>query len=190
VLDTEVYSNTGGQTSKATPLGAVAKFSSGGKPIVKKDLGMIAMAYEQVYVASVAFGAKDVHTLKTFFEAESYPGPSLIIAYSPCIAHGVDLANNLGHQQMAVDSGHTILYRYDPRRVAAGKNPLQLDSRAPKIPLKNFYQSETRFSMLWRSHPDAAERFLAGAQAAVEERFRHLQQLAALPGIAETAQEQ
>jgi len=184
VLDTEVYSNTGGQTSKATPLGAVAKFSAGGKPVGKKDLGRIAMAYRHVYVASVSSGAKDVHTLKTFLEAESYPGPSLIIAYSPCIAHGVDLSHNLEHQQMAVDSGHTILYRFDPRRMAQGLNPLQLDSKAPRIPLKDFYRTETRFSMLWRSHPEAAEHFLAAAQAAIDERYRRLEQLAALPCVA------
>ena len=115
VLDTEVYSNTGGQTSKATPLGAVAKFSAGGKPTFKKDLAMMAMAYENVYVASVAFGAKDVQTVRAFLEAESYPGPSVLICYSPCIAHGVDLSNNLRQQDLAVNSGHWALFRYDPR---------------------------------------------------------------------------
>ena len=181
VLDTEVYSNTGGQTSKATPRGAVAKFSAAGKPAPKKDIGMIAMAYGNVYVASIASGAKDMQTLKTFREAESWHGPSLIIAYSPCIAHGVDLSNNLTQQQLAVDSGHWPLYRYDPRRRAEGKNPLQLDSKKPKIPLKDYYRTEARFSMLWRSHPDVAERLLEEEQQAVLDRYHHLEQLASLP---------
>jgi len=180
VLDTEVYSNTGGQTSKATPKGAVAKFSAGGKTVPKKDLGMIAMAYENVYVANVAFGAKDVHTLKTFMEAESFPGPSLIIAYSPCIAHGVDLKNNLQQQTMAVRSGHWPLYRYDPRRVDKNLNPLQLDSKQPDIALKDYYLSETRFSMLWRTHPAAAEEFVNAEQEAVLKRYHHLKQLSEL----------
>ncbi len=180
VLDTEVYSNTGGQTSKATPRGAVAKFSAAGKANPKKDLGMIAMAYENVYVASVSSGAKDVHTLKAFMEAESYPGPSIIIAYSPCIAHGVDLSNNLRQQKLAVNSGHWPLYRYDPRRREKGQNPLQLDCKKPSIPLKSYYESEARFAMLWRSHPQEAEQLLAQEQEAVMQRFDHLQQLAAL----------
>jgi pyruvate-ferredoxin/flavodoxin oxidoreductase len=180
VLDTEVYSNTGGQTSKATPRGAVAKFSASGKPAPKKDLGMIAMAYEQVYVAYVASGAKDVHTLKTFMEAESFAGPSLIIAYSPCIAHGVDLGNNLRQQNLAVDSGHWPRYRFDPRRIDKGLNPLQLDSKKPSVPLQEYYQSEGRFAMLWRSHPERAEAFLAQEQEAVMLRYHHLQQLSSL----------
>ena len=181
VLDTEVYSNTGGQTSKATPKGAVAKFSAGGKPTPKKDLGMIAMAYETVYVASVAFGAKDVHTMRAFREAESYPGPSLIIAFSPCIAHGIDLANNLDQQKLAVNSGHWPLYRYDPRLFDKGKNPLQLDSKPPSIALRDYYKTETRFSILWRTHPEKAEALLAEEQEAVLERYHHLEQLASLP---------
>ncbi len=180
VLDTEVYSNTGGQTSKATPLGAVAKFSAGGKPTFKKDLGMMAMAYENVYVASVAFGAKDVQTVRAFLEAESYPGPSVIICYSPCIAHGVDLSNNLRQQDLAVNSGHWALYRYDPRRAAAGENPLHIDSKAPSIPYRDFIGTETRFSVLNRTHPDAAERFLRQAQRHVETRFQLYEQLASL----------
>ncbi|HIE54446.1 MAG TPA: pyruvate:ferredoxin (flavodoxin) oxidoreductase, partial [Chromatiaceae bacterium] len=181
VLDTEVYSNTGGQTSKATPRGAVAKFSVAGKPSPKKDLGMIAMAYENVYVASVAWGAKDVHTLRAFMEAESWHGPSLIIAYSPCISHGVDLSYNLRQQNLAVNSGHWLLYRYDPRRREQGLNPLQLDSKQPKVPLKEYYQSEARFAMLWRSHPEEAEALLEAEQQAVLGRYHHLQQLASLP---------
>jgi len=181
VLDTEVYSNTGGQTSKATPRGAVAKFSAAGKPAPKKDLGMIAMAYENVYVATVAFGAKDVHTLRAFLEAESWHGPSLIIAYSPCIAHGVDMSLNLRQQNLAVNSGHWPLYRYDPRRREQGLNPLQLDSKKPSVPLKEYYLSETRFAMLWRSHPKEAERLVEAEQEAVLARYHHLEQLASLP---------
>jgi len=178
VLDTEVYSNTGGQMSKATPTGAVAKFAAGGKPVAKKDLSMIAMAYENVYVAHVAFGAKDMQTLKAFMEAESFPGPSLIIAYSPCIAHGVDLKYNLRQQELAVDSGHWNLFRYDPRRLAEGRNPLQLDCKPPSIPYRDFATTEVRFSMLQRSHPEAAREFMVKAQREALERHRHYQQLA------------
>ena len=180
VLDTEVYSNTGGQTSKATPLGAVAKFSAGGKPTFKKDLAMMAMAYENAYVAQVAFGAKDVQTIRAFLEAESYPGPSLIIAYSPCIAHGVDLSHNLRQQDLAVDSGHWPLFRYDPRKTAAGENPLHLDSKPPSLPYRDFIGTETRFSVLAKTHPEDAERFLRLAQKHVETRFRLYEQLAHL----------
>ncbi len=180
VLDTEVYSNTGGQTSKATPLGAVAKFSAGGKATFKKDLAMMAMAYESVYVAQVAFGAKDLQTIRAFLEAESYPGPSLIIAYSPCIAHGVDLSNNLRQQDLAVNSGHWPLFRYDPRKTAAGENPLSLDSKPPSIPYRDFIATETRFSVLNHTHPEDAERFLRLAQRHVETRFSLYQQLAHL----------
>jgi len=180
VLDTEVYSNTGGQTSKATPLGAVAKFSAGGKPTFKKDLAMMAMAYENVYVAQVAFGAKDVQTIRAFLEAESYDGPSLIICYSPCIAHGVDLSNNLRQQDMAVNSGHWALFRYDPRKTAQGENPLHIDSKAPSIPYRDYVATETRFSVLNRTHPEDAERFLRLAQKHVETRFSLYEQLAHL----------
>jgi len=180
VLDTEVYSNTGGQTSKATPRGAVAKFSAGGKPTAKKDLGMLAMDYGNVYVAHVAYGAKDIQTLRAFLEAEAHPGPSIIIAYSPCIAHGVDLKHNHRQQNLAVDSGHWPLFRFDPGRIDKGEQPLKLDSKAPSIPYKDFVQSETRFAMLWRSHPEDAERFLAESQQEVSDRFHHYQQLATL----------
>jgi pyruvate-ferredoxin/flavodoxin oxidoreductase len=180
VLDTEVYSNTGGQTSKATPMGAVAKFSAGGKPTFKKDLAMMAMAYENVYVAQVAFGAKDVQTIRAFLEAESYPGPSVIIAYSPCIAHGVDLSNNLRQQDLAVNSGHWALFRYDPRRTAKGENPLHIDCKPPSIPYRDFISTETRFSVLNRTHPEAAERFLRLAQKHVQTRFSLYEQLAHL----------
>ncbi|MEA1888613.1 MAG: pyruvate:ferredoxin (flavodoxin) oxidoreductase [Pseudomonadota bacterium] len=181
VLDTEVYSNTGGQTSKATPRGAVAKFSAGGKSTRKKDLARMAMDYEQVYVAQVAFGAKDTQTLRAFLEAESYEGPSLIIAYSPCIAHGVDLSNNLRQQGLAMRSGHWPLFRHDPRRAKAGKNPLHLDSPEPSIPYRDYASTETRFSVLWRTHPDAAEQLMREAQADVDARYRHYQELAMQP---------
>ena len=181
VLDTEVYSNTGGQMSKATPLGAVAKFAAGGKPLQKKDLSMIAMAYETVYVAHVAFGGKDMQTLKAFMEAESYPGPSLIIAYSPCIAHGVDLKYNLRQQDLAVKAGHWTLFRFDPRRIAEGKNPLQLDSKEPSIPFADFANTEIRFSMLARSKPERAREFLQKAEEQARERYFHYQQLASIP---------
>ncbi|MGQ9860756.1 MAG: pyruvate:ferredoxin (flavodoxin) oxidoreductase [Thiobacillaceae bacterium] len=181
VLDTEVYSNTGGQTSKATPLGAVAKFSAGGKSTAKKDLGRLVMDYGHVYVASVAYGAKDVHTLRVFQEAESYPGPALIIAYSPCIAHGVELEHNLRQQDLAVKTGHWPLFRYDPRTQPGG-NPFRLDSPPPSRPLKELMDSETRFAMLWRSHPEAAAALLEAAQAQVERRYAGYQALAAVAG--------
>src|SRR5687767_11003922 len=144
VLDTEVYSNTGGQASKATPLGAVAKFASGGKPSAKKDLGMTAIRYGDVYIAQVAMGANDTHTIKVFLEAEAHPGPSLIIAYSQCIAHGIDMAKGMHQQKLAVDSGHWPLYRYNPRLVEENKNPFQLDSSDPKISLQDYIRSEER----------------------------------------------
>ncbi|MHB1214498.1 MAG: pyruvate:ferredoxin (flavodoxin) oxidoreductase [Thiobacillus sp.] len=178
VLDTEVYSNTGGQTSKATPIGAVAKFSAGGKSTAKKDLARLASDYGHVYVATVAYGAKDVQTLRVFHEAEAYPGPSLIVAYSPCIAHGYDLLYNQRQQDLAVKSGHWPLFRFDPRLADAGGNPFKLDSAAPSQPIQAFMESETRFAMLARSHPDAAKRFLAQAQQDAERRFRTYQELA------------
>jgi pyruvate-ferredoxin/flavodoxin oxidoreductase len=180
VLDTEVYSNTGGQMSKSTPKGAIAKFAAGGKPSRKKDLGMIAMAYGDVYVAQVAYSAKDVRTLKAFQEAESYDGVSIIIAYSPCIAQGIDLTTNHQQQDLAVKSGHFPLYRYDPRLACNGKNPLQLDSKEPSIELRDFMKTETRFSHLARINPEAAERLATEAQADVKTRFMHYKQLAAL----------
>ena len=179
VLDTEVYSNTGGQTSKATPIGAVAKFSAGGKATAKKDLAKLASAYGHVYVATVAYGAKDVQTLRVFHEAEAYPGPSLIVAYSPCIAHGYDMLYNQRQQELAVKSGHWPLIRFDPRLAEAGGNPFKLDSAAPSQPIKTFMESETRFAMLQRSHPEAAQRFLEQAQADAERRFKAYQHMAA-----------
>jgi pyruvate-ferredoxin/flavodoxin oxidoreductase len=178
VLDTEVYSNTGGQASKATGLGAVAKFAAGGKPTPKKDLGAMAMSYGSVYVAQVAMGASDAHTIRAFLEAESYDGTSLIIAYSHCIAHGIDMSKGLHQQKLAVDSGYWPLYRYDPRLKAEGKNPLQLDSRPPKIRLEDYIYNENRYRMLTQSDPDAAARLLSEAQKVVEERWRMYEQRA------------
>lgn len=180
VLDTEVYSNTGGQTSKATPRGAVAKFSAGGKPSPKKDLALLAMDYENVYVAHVAYGAKDIQTISAFNEAEAYPGPSLIIAYSPCIAHGIDLKFNHKQQQLAVDSGHWPLFRYNPLNARQGINPLHLDSKAPSIPYREFIETEIRFNMLWRTHPDIAEKLLEQSQQDVIHRYHFYEQLASL----------
>jgi pyruvate-ferredoxin/flavodoxin oxidoreductase len=182
VLDTEVYSNTGGQTSKATPRGAVAKFSAAGKPTGKKDLARIAMDYENVYVAHVAYGAKDTQTLNAFLEAESYPGTSLIIAYSPCIAHGVDMSNNHRQQNLAVDSGHWPLFRFDPRR---DHSPLKLDSKPPSVPYRQFVESETRFGMLWYAEPGRAEALLKEAEAEVRERYHRYEQLAGLDWAAD-----
>lgn len=181
VLDTEVYSNTGGQTSKATPLGAVAKFSAGGKATAKKDLARLAADYGHVYVATVAYGAKDVHTLKVFHEAEAHPGPSLIIAYSPCIAHGVDMLYNQRQQELAVKTGHWPLVRHDPRQVALGAPPFRLDSAPPSLPIRQFMDSETRFAMLARSHPEAAARLATAAQEEADRRFRDYQARAAAP---------
>ncbi len=177
VLDTEVYSNTGGQTSKATPRAAVAKFSAGGKTTAKKDLGMIAMAYGDVFVAQVALGANMTQVVKAFKEAEAHPGPSLIIAYSPCIAHGIDMSKMAGHQKMAVDSGYWPLYRYDPEREATGERGLRLDSRKPKIPFREFAETEGRFAMLARSDPATAERLFDEAQADIDNRWHLYEQM-------------
>ena len=172
VLDTEVYSNTGGQTSKSTPIGAVAKFSAGGKATGKKDLAKLASDYGHVYVATLAYGAKDTQTLRVFHEAESFDGPALMVAYSPCIAHGVDLLHNLRQQDAAVKSGHWPLFRFDPRVFEAGGNPFKLDSAAPSRPIREFMESESRFAMLGRSHPEAAERFQAQAQKDADRRYQ------------------
>jgi len=171
VLDTEVYSNTGGQASKATPRAAVAKFAASGKAAPKKDLGLMAMTYGTVYVASVAMGARDEHTVRAFLEAESYPGPSLIIAYSHCIAHGITMARGMAHQQAAVDSGRWLLYRYDPRRAERGENPLQLDSRAPSRPLAETMAEENRFRMLRFSQPQLARQLERQAQHELDRRW-------------------
>ncbi|MEM9267213.1 MAG: pyruvate:ferredoxin (flavodoxin) oxidoreductase [Cyanobacteria bacterium P01_F01_bin.13] len=180
VLDTEVYSNTGGQQSKATPKGAVAKFAAGGKAAAKKDLGLMAMTYGNAYVTSVAMGARDEHTLKAFLEAESYDGPSLIIAYAHCIAHGIDMSTAMNHQKAVVDSGRWLLYRYDPRRRSAGKNPLIVDSRAPKLPIEQSMYAENRFKMLIHSQPQVAKDLLQQAQQDIQTRWRLYQYLATL----------
>lgn len=180
VLDTEVYSNTGGQASKATPLAAAAKFAMSGKSIPRKDLGMMAMSYGYVYVAHIAMGASDAQTVKAFLEAESYDGPSLIIAYSHCIAHGIDMAKGLEHQKVAVETGFWPLYRFDPRRRAAGKNPLQLDSRAPKRPFTDFAMKEARFRMVAQTNPEHAEELLEKAQEAATNRWQKYSLMASL----------
>lgn len=182
VMDTEVYSNTGGQTSKATPIGAIAKFSASGKSIKKKDLGMIAMAYESVYVAVVAFGSKDEQTLKAIQEAEAFDGPSIIIAYSHCIAHGIDMSNPLKNQKAAVDSGQWILYRYNPDKIALGENPLTLDSKPRKMKVGEYMDMENRFKMLMKSKPALAKQYMDQAQQDAEARFKHYQYLAAREG--------
>jgi pyruvate-ferredoxin/flavodoxin oxidoreductase len=178
VLDTEVYSNTGGQASKATPRAAIAKFAAGGKRTRKKDLGMIASAYGDVYVAQIAMGADNPQTVKAIAEADAYPGPSLVIAYSHCIAHGIEMKKGMEQQKLAVDTGYWPLYRYDPRHASAGEHPFRLDSRPPKLPLSEFMSREARFAMLARARPaDAAE--LAGlAQHDVDERWLVYEQLA------------
>ncbi len=181
VLDTEVYSNTGGQMSKATPRGAVAKFAAGGKSTPKKDLALMAMTYGSVYVARVAMGGNDAHTLKAFREAEAYPGPSLIIAYSHCIAHGYDLRHGMDQQKAAVLSGHWPLFRYNPELARDGKNPMQLDSKPPSVDFKKYAYNETRYTMLAHSDPDGARRLLAEAQEDVRTRWRVYEQWAAAP---------
>jgi pyruvate-ferredoxin/flavodoxin oxidoreductase len=178
VLDTELYSNTGGQASKSTPRGAVAKFAAGGKQQPKKDLGLLATSYGHVYVARIAMGANDAHTVRTFMEAESYDGPSLIIAYSHCIAHGYDLRFGMEQQKKAVASGHWPLYRYDPRLIAEGKVPFQLDSKAPSIPLEEYIYNETRYRMLTQSNPAEAKRLLELAQQDVRTRWHSYEDLA------------
>ncbi len=178
VLDTEVYSNTGGQSSKATALGAVAKFAAGGKRTPKKDLGRIAMQYGYVYVAQVAMGANDAHTVRALLEAESYDGPSLVIAYSHCIAHGIDMAKGLEQQKNATLSAYWPLYRFDPRLEDQGKNPFQLDSRPAKIPFSEFALAENRYRMLRQTNPDEADQLLADAQQAVNERWAIYERLA------------
>ena len=184
VLDTEVYSNTGGQASKSTPRGAVAKFAAAGKPVGKKDLGMIAANYGNVYVAHVALGADNMQTIRAFMEAEAYDGPALIIAYSTCIEHGIDMATSMTHQLEAVRSGYWPLYRYDPRHAASGDRPLQLDSKKPTIPVREFAAKEARFAMLQRSRPADAERLLALAQEDVDERWHLYEQLSGVERVA------
>jgi pyruvate-ferredoxin/flavodoxin oxidoreductase len=180
VLDTEVYSNTGGQMSKSTPRGAVAKFAAAGKPGRKKDLGMLAMGYGNVYVAQIAMGAGDLQTVKAFAEAEAYHGPSLIIAYSHCIAHGINMKTAMDNQKAAVQSGHWAMYRYNPDRVKQGENPLQLDYKKPKIRFEEYAYLENRYKMLTKTNPDEARRLLKLAEQDAQERWHLYEQLAAL----------
>jgi pyruvate-ferredoxin/flavodoxin oxidoreductase len=178
VLDTEVYSNTGGQQSKATPLAAAAKFATSGKAIPKKDLGLLAMSYGHVYVARVAFGAKDAQTVRAFVEAEAHPGPSLIIAYSPCIAHGYDLRHGAQQQKLAVASGAWPLMRFDPHRAAQGQPPLLLDSPHPTKRLREYMQNETRFRMVQKQQPKRYAKLVAAAERYATQHVDIYEQLA------------
>ncbi len=188
VLDTEVYSNTGGQASKATPRAAIAKFAAGGKSTAKKDLGQIAMSYGNVYVGQIAMGANPTQTVKTMAEAEAHHGVSLVIAYSPCIAHGIDMKNQLSHQKLATDTGYWPLYRYDPAREAVGEPGLRLDSRKPTIPFKEFAAKETRFAMLGRVDPKGADRLLQQAQQDIDDRWHLYEQMVEVHRTAEYAE--
>jgi pyruvate-ferredoxin/flavodoxin oxidoreductase len=179
VLDTEVYSNTGGQASKATSRGATAKFAARGKGNMKKDLGAIARSYGNVYVAQVALGANDTQTVKALLEADAWSGPSLVIAYSTCIAHGIDMSKSMSHMKDAVRSGYWVLYRYHPSESATGR-PFKLDSAEPSLPFRTFASTEARFAILERTQPQRAESLMALAQADVDERWRYYRQLAAI----------
>ena len=182
VMDTEVYSNTGGQASKATPLGAVAKFAAAGKSTARKDLGLQAIAYGNVYVAQVAMGANPQHTLQAFREAEAYPGPSLILAYSQCIAHGIDMRFGMRQQDLATASGYWPLFRFNPTMRSVNENPFRLDSPRPRIPLKAYAYNELRYKSLADTRPAEAEAVLALAQATVTEKYRQYEELAARDG--------
>jgi pyruvate-ferredoxin/flavodoxin oxidoreductase len=179
VMDTEVYSNTGGQSSKATPTGAVAKFAASGKPVRKKDLGLMAMSYGYVYVASVAMGANKNQLMKAVWEAETYDGPSLVIAYSPCINHGINMGLSQLEEKKAVDAGYWLLYRYDPRRKEEGKNPLVLDSKEPTGDFQEFLMGEVRYSSLTRTFPENAKILFAKAEADVKDRYEFYKKMAA-----------
>jgi len=180
VLDTEVYSNTGGQMSKATPRAAVAKFAASGKPVKRKDLGMLAMSYGNVYVAQIAMGASDAQTVRAFIEAEAYDGPSLIIAYSHCIAHGINMRLGLDQQKLAVESGYWPLYRYNPEVAADGQNPLKLDSKDPQVPFQAYAYNETRYKMLAKSDPDMARKLLDLAKEDVRQKWHLYKQMAGI----------
>jgi len=182
VLDTEVYSNTGGQASKATPFGAVAKFAASGKRTARKDLALQAIAYGNVYVAQVAMGANPQHTLQAFREAEAYSGPSLILAYSHCIAHGIDMRFGMQQQNLAAASGYWPLFRFNPMMRTVNENPFRLDSPRPRVPLKAYAYNELRYSSLANTRPEEAEALLAMAQAAVTEKYRQYEELASREG--------
>jgi pyruvate-ferredoxin/flavodoxin oxidoreductase len=177
VLDTGVYSNTGGQASKATPRAAAAKFASNGKSVRKKDLGMLAVSYGHIYVAQIAIGANPQQTIRAFREAESFPGPSLLIAYSQCIAHGIDMSTGMSHQKDAIRSGFWPLYRHDPRQAHTGLHPLQLDSHKPTMPLRDFAAKEARFAMLARSDASHAQRLLQQAQQDIDDQWHFYEQM-------------
>jgi pyruvate-ferredoxin/flavodoxin oxidoreductase len=190
VLDSEVYSNTGGQASKATPRGAAAKFAAGGKSLAKKDLGVIAQSYGNVYVAQVALGANEQQTVRALLEAQAHEGPSIVIAYATCIEHGVEMSTTMSHQKEAVASGYWPLYRFRPTTDSEA-HPLKLDSKKPTVPVRDFLLNETRFSQLARSNPQRSEHLLALAQADVDERFRYYSQLAGLERtVAQDGQEE
>ena len=178
VLDTEVYSNTGGQSSKATPRAAVARFAASGKGNPKKDLGLMAMSYGYIYVAQVAMGANDQHTLRAFLEADAYDGPALIIAYSHCINHGIDMRKGLEQQRLATQSGIWPLYRYNPDLAKEGKNPFSLDSKEPSIPVEDYAYNETRYRMLLQSDEARAEFLMKEAKADVMKRWEKYRQMA------------
>jgi pyruvate-ferredoxin/flavodoxin oxidoreductase len=178
VLDTEVYSNTGGQMSKATFRSAIAKFAAAGKPTQKKDLALMALTYGNVYVAKVAMGANDAQTVRAILEAEAYDGPSIIIAYSHCIAHGIDMAKGMTNQKLAVETGYFPLFRYNPMWAKEGKNPMKLDSKAPKQPLIDFTSLETRFNMLEKIYPERARELMALAAQDIKSRWAMYEQLA------------
>ena len=178
VLDTEVYSNTGGQMSKSTPVGAIAKFAAAGKPMGKKDLGMMAMAYGNVYVARVAFGANRLQTIRAFTEADEYDGPSIIIAYSHCINHGYDLRKGIGQQKLAVESGAWPLFRYNPKLKAEGKNPLILDSKEPTADIGDYMYNEISFRALKQIGPERAAALLEVARRDAKERYSFYKYLA------------
>jgi pyruvate-ferredoxin/flavodoxin oxidoreductase len=178
VMDTEVYSNTGGQKSKATPRAATAKFATGGKSVAKKDLGLIAADYGHVYVAQVSFGADPKHTVKAMQEAAAHKGPSILVAYSTCIAHGFDLTHTIEHMRAATASGYWPLYRYDPKLKAVGRNPMQIDSADPSISFKEYAMSENRYRSLAKTNPDEVEQLMESAQADVLKRWETYQRLA------------
>ncbi len=188
VMDTEVYSNTGGQQSKATPLAATAKFAVAGKSLPKKDLGMMAMAYQDVYVANVAFGSKDVQTMRAIQDAVAYPGVSLIVAYAHCIAHGYDLSHGLDQQKLAVESGYWPLFRWDPRKLGTDEHPLTIDSKEPTGGLYDFLKGEARFTMVERANPERFKHLVGEAEAAIHRRFTKLRRFAGLPDTAPGAQ--
>jgi pyruvate-ferredoxin/flavodoxin oxidoreductase len=180
VLDTEVYSNTGGQMSKSTPRAAVAKFAAAGKPSAKKDLGLLAMTYGSIYVAKVAMGANTAQTVKAFAEAEAYRGPAIIIAYAHCIAHGIDMTKGYQEQKRAVECGYWLLYRFDPRLIEQGKNPLQLDSKTPTLAFEEYVYGENRYRTLKQSKPAAAAELLELAKRDAAQRYTLMEQLAKL----------